>query len=104
MFRKRGLSIAATALGAVAMIFATSGEADARLSIFRRARVGYNAGYSNRYYSPRVYGSGYRGYSPYGYSRYGGYGGYGGYNGYGYNGYGGGVRIGAPGVGVSVGW
>lgn len=103
MFRKRGLSIAATALGAVAMLFMTADDAEARRGFYRGPVRGYYAPYARGgyYYGPRAYRTGYRGYNPYGYGRYGyGYGRYG----YGYGGYGGGVVIGAPGIGVSVGW
>jgi hypothetical protein len=99
MLRKRKLSLAATALGAIAMLFITAGDAEARRGFYRGPVRGYSTGYRGGYYGGRgVYRSGYRGYSPYGY----GYG-----RGYGYGGYygrGGGVIIGGPGVGVSVGW
>ncbi|QDV72715.1 hypothetical protein [Botrimarina mediterranea] len=96
MLRKRGLSLAATALGAVAMLFITAGDAQARRGFYRGPVRGYYTPYARgrAYYRPRAYRSGYRGYSRgyYG-GRYGGY--YGGR---------GGVVIGAPGVGVSIGW
>lgn len=102
MLRKRTLSLAATALGAIAMLFVTAGDAQARRGFYRGpVGGGYYAPYGRGVYygGPRAYSTGYRGgYSPYGY----GYG-----RGYGYGGYygrGGGVVIGGPGVGVTVGW
>lgn len=104
MLRRRKLSLAATALGAIAMLFVTAGDAEARRGFYRGPVRGYNAGYYGRSYNrgPAVYRSGYRGVSPYGYGGYGGYG----RGGYGYGGYGrgGGVIIGGPGVGIGIGW
>lgn len=95
MLRKRILCIAATALGVVAMLAMTASDAEARRGVrvrtYRPAPAVryYSPPYagSRFYYGPRAYRTGYRGY-PYGY-------------GYGYRG---GVTVGAPGVGVSIGW
>lgn len=98
MLRKRTFSLAATALGAIAMLFVTAGDAEARRGFYRGpvVRGGYYTPYSYgryNYYGPRAYRTGYRGYGGYYGAPYGGY-----------YGRGGGVVIGGPGVGVSVGW
>jgi len=107
MLRKRKLSLAATALGAIAMLFVTAGDAQARRGFYRGGGGGYYSSYgrADYGYGRGVYRSGYRGgYSPYGYG--GGWGGgYGRGYGYGPYGYGGGgVMIGGPRGGVVVGF
>ncbi|TWT99307.1 hypothetical protein Pla108_02420 [Botrimarina colliarenosi] len=99
MHRQRFLSASLMALSVVAMLAIPAVEAQARLrGRYFGPRVRYSTPYVGgrygRYYrGPVGYRSGYRG-------RAYGYGGYG----YGYGGYGRGVTIGAPGVGVRVGF
>ena len=95
MLRKRGLSLAATALGAIAMLFVTAGDAQARRGFYRGPVRSYYSPYSyGRYnYGPRAYRTGYRGYDGYYGRPYGGY-----------YGRGGGVMIGGPRGGVVIGW
>ena len=76
MFRKSRLSLAATALGAIAMLFVTAGDAQARRGFYRGGGVYYSP-YGGGYgYGRGVYRSGYRGgYGPYGWGWGGGWGG-----------------------------
>lgn len=84
------MTAVAIAVGAIAMLAVTPSDAEARRGfyrgpVYRAPAARYYRPAARAYYGRSVYRAGYRGYSPY---RYGGRG----------------VSIGAPGVGISIGF